>query len=582
MPLLKRLFKKMIPYWYWVLPAMVSALAVMGLNLAIPQFIRLVIDRAIVGGQAFYLPWMALGVVLVTVLKGIFSFIERFFMERVSQKVVYNLRNDLYNHLQRMSFSYFDSAQTGQLMSRATADVEMVRKLYGFGMINLFQSALTFLGVVVVIFTMHWRLSLVVMVTLPLIAVAIFRFGRMVGPAYQKIQEELADLTSVLQENLSGIRVVKAFAREEGEKEKFDRHNRELLRKNLAAVRIWAFHFPFLSFLTGLAAAFLLWFGGREVISGNLLIGELVAFNSYLLMMIMPMRMFGWLVNMSQRAVTSAARVFEVLDREPDVRDLPNATDLKNIRGEVVFEKVSFSYRQGVDALKEVSFRALPGQTVAIVGTTGSGKTTLVNLIPRFYNVTSGRILIDGTDISGVTLSSLRSAIGFVPQETFLFSATIAENIGYGKPGAGRSEIVAAAQAAQIHDFIMTLPDGYETVVGERGIGLSGGQKQRVAIARALLRDPKILILDDYTSNVDVHTEYLIRQALDRLMDGRTSFIIAQRVSTVAAADLILVLDRGEVVAMGKHRELLSKSPLYREIYELQIKGHSVGEEEDA
>lgn len=575
MPLWKRLLNKMVPYWYWVLPAMVSSLVVMGLNLAIPQFIRLVIDNAIVGGQAFYLPWIALGVVLVTVLKGFFSFVERYFMERVSQQVVYNIRNELYNHLQRMSFSFFDSAQTGQLMSRATADVEMMRRLFGFGMINLFQSALTFFGVVVVIFTMHWRLSLVVMASLPLIAVVVFRFGRQVGPAYQKIQEELGELTTVLQENLSGIRVVKAFAREKDEEQKFERRNRELLRKNLAAVRVWSFYFPLLSFLTGLAAAFLLWYGGREVIAGNLLIGELVAFNSYLLMMIMPMRMFGWLVNLAQRAVTSAGRVFEVLDREPEVKDMPGAAELRGIKGEVVFEQVSFSYRPGAEALKNVSFRVLPGQTVAIVGTTGSGKTTLVNLLPRFYDVTSGRILIDGIDISRVTLKSLRSAIGFVPQETFLFSATIAENISYGRPGASLEEIVEAAKAAQVHDFIVTLPDGYNTLVGERGVGLSGGQKQRVAIARALLLDPKILVLDDYTSNVDVHTEYLIRKALERLMKGRTSFVIAQRVSTVAAADLILVLDKGELVAMGKHQELLAESPLYREIYELQIRGRN-------
>ena len=570
---MKRLLIELVPYWLWVLGATVSALIVMGLNLAIPQFIRVVIDQAVLGGQVFLLPWIGGAIILVTIIKGFFSYFERFLMERVAQKIIFSLRNSLYNHLQRLSFSYYESTQTGQLMSRATADVEMLKRFYGFGLIHLFQGIVTFIGVTIVIFSMHWRLATFTIISLPFVVLVILRFGRKVGPAYQAIQEQLADLTSVLQENLTGIRVVKAFSREEGEAEKFDGQNTALLRKNLAAVRIWAYYFPFLSFLTGLAAAFILWYGGREVIMGRLLLGELIAFNSYLLMLVMPMRMLGWVVNLSQRALTSGDRIFEIFDTIPEITDAPDAKELVHVNGKIEFRDVHFSYREGVEALKGISFTAQAGQNVAIVGTTGSGKTTLVNLIPRFYDPTEGQVLLDNEDIRGSVLRSLRLTIGFVSQDTFLFSTSISENIGYGDPEASRDAIIAAAKIAQIHDFIQTLPQGYETMVGERGVNLSGGQKQRIAIARALLKKPKILILDDYTSSVDTHTEYLIRQALDTLMAGRTSFIIAQRITTVLAADSILVMDGGEIVARGKHEELLQTSPLYKEIYDIQFGG---------
>lgn len=573
---IKRLLFKLVPYWLWVLAAGVSALVVMVFNLSIPQFIRVVIDEAVLGGQVFLLPLIAAGIVGVTVVKGIFAFLERYLMERVSQNIIYDLRNRLYNHLQHLSFSYFENTQTGQLMSRATADVEMLKRFYGFGVIHLFQGVITFFGVAIVIFSMHWQLALLTLAALPVIILTIMSFGRKVGPAYQAIQEQLANLTSVLQENLTGIRVVKAFGREAGEAEKFDGENAALLTKNLSAVRIWAYYFPFLSFLTGLAAAVILWFGGREVIRGNLQLGELIAFNSYLLMLVMPLRMLGWVVNLSQRALTSADRVYEILDTKPEIDDLPAARELTLPEGRVTFADVHFAYREGVDALRGISLTAGPGENVAIVGTTGSGKTTLVSLIPRFYDPSEGRVLLDGQDIRHYTLKSLRRAVGFVSQDTFLFSATIAENIGYGDPAAGREAIVAAAKAAQIHHFIENLPQGYGTLVGERGVNLSGGQKQRISIARALLKDPRILILDDYTSSVDTHTEYLIRQALCTLMSGRTSFIIAQRISTVLAADLILVMDGGEIVARGTHRELLDSSPLYREIYDLQFRGSAL------
>lgn len=575
----KRLLMELVPYWPRVLVASFSTLVVLALNLLIPQFIRVVIDEALLGGRFFLLPWIAVGIVLVTLLKGIFAFWERYLMEKVAQNIIYALRNRLYIHLQQLSFSFYETTQTGQIMSRATADVDMLKRFYGFGIVHLFQGIVTFVGVAIVIFSMHWRLATLTVLMLPVTVVAILSFSRKVGPAYQAIQEQLAGMTSVLQENISGIRVVKSFGQEAEEGEKFNRENLMLLKKNLFAVRIWAYYFPFLSFLTGLSAAAILWYGGREVILGQLLLGELIAFNSYLFMLVMPLRMLGWVVNLSQRALTASRRVFELLDTEPEIADAPAATELTTVGGKVEFNAVNFAYREGVEALKNISFTVAPGETVAIVGSTGSGKTTLVSLIPRFYEPANGVIAIDDNDIRSYTLQSLRRAVGFVSQETFLFSETIARNIGYGDAQAGRDAIESAAKAAQIHDFIMTLPQGYETLVGERGVNLSGGQKQRLAIARALLKNPKILILDDYTSNVDAHTEYLIKQALAALMKGRTSFVIAQRIATVVAANLILVMDGGEIIARGTHNELLETSSLYREIYDLQLGGKSVSYE---
>ncbi|MCR3923338.1 MAG: ABC transporter ATP-binding protein/permease [Firmicutes bacterium] len=570
--MLKRLLRRLAPHWLQVVAAGVSTLLVMALNLAIPQLIRVVIDSVLLGGQVSLLPWIAGGVIAITVIKGFFSYWDRFLMERVSQKITYNLRNELYDHLQHLPFAYYENAQTGQLM---TSDVDMLKRFFGFGFIHLFQGLVTFVGVVIVIFSMHRGLSLLTLATLPFIVVTILYFGRRVGPAFQKIQESLADLTSALQENLSGIRVVKAFNREDGEAEKFDHKNKKLLARNLTAVRLWAFFFPLMSFLTGLAAAAILWYGGREVIAGNLQLGELIAFNSYLLLMIMPMRMLGWVVNLAQRSFKSAERVFAILDTKIQIADAADAIELESVTGRVTFDNVSFAYREDTPALVDISFSAEAGQTIAIVGTTGSGKTTLVNLVPRFYDPSKGAVLIDGEDIRHYTLQSLRRAVGLVTQDTFLYSATIADNIGYGDDTADRTAIEAAAQAAQIDEFIVSLPNGYDTLVGERGVNLSGGQKQRISIARALLKNPKILILDDYTSSVDTHTEYLIRQALDVLMKGRTSFVIAQRIATVLAADLILVLDGGRIVARGQHRELLQTSSLYREIYEIQYGSRS-------
>lgn len=612
---------------YWLafaagLLAMAVGLAAM---LAVPYIIRAVIDLAIIEADVTLLGLAAIGVIIIALFRGVFAFGERYSMEYLAQKVIYDIRNTLYSHLQNLSFSFYDHAQTGQLMSRVTGDVETLRRFLGFGLLNLISNALTLVAVLVIVFSLHWRLALVSLITLPVAVLIIFRFSRQVRPAYMKIQQQLAVLTTSLQENISGVRVVRSFAREEDEEERFDRENLGYLRRNIAAVRLWAFYFPLINFITGAGTALVIWYGGREVILGRLSLGSLVAFNSFLLILIMPLRMIGWIVNLSQRAQAAGQRIFEILDTRPDVRDLPGARPMPPIRGEVVMENVSFTYSgsaipwlrratagdavggdgpaRGKDAdgsaggaggragsgdgreqvpeeplvVHDINLRVRPGETVALLGATGSGKSTLVNLIPRFYDPASGRILIDGIDIREVTLESLRRQIGVVLQDTFLFSASVKENITYGKPEATMSEIQAAARAAEIHDFIAGLPKGYDTLVGERGVGLSGGQKQRVAIARALLMDPRILILDDSTSSVDTETEHAIQAALERLMRGRTTFVIAQRLTTLKNADRIVVLDDGRIVEEGDHATLLKTSRIYREIYELQFRPQEDG-----
>ncbi|HCW51786.1 MAG TPA: ABC transporter ATP-binding protein [Clostridiales bacterium] len=598
MKVLLRLLGYTRRYWVTLAAGFVSMVVGLGSSLVVPFIVQTVIDRAIARGDVGLLGAAAGGVVAVVLFRGLFAFGERYSMEYLAQKVIYDLRNALYDHLQRLSFSFYDHAVTGQLMSRVTGDVETLRRFLGFGLINLVSNVLTLSAVLVVLFSLHWRLALVSLVTAPPAAVIVATFSRRVRPKYLAIQQQLAAITTRLQENLSGVRVVRAFAREEDEEERFDSENLGYLRRHLEAVRLWAFFFPLMNFITGAGTALLIWYGGREVILGRLSLGSLVAFNSFLLMLIMPLRMLGWIVNLSQRAQAAGQRIFEILDTEPEVKDLPGARPLGRVRGEVVFENVSFSYggppvawlaragegtggrrtsadggtRREAPVVHDINLRVRPGETVALLGATGSGKSTLVSLIPRFYDPTAGRVLIDGTDVREVTLESLRRQIGVVLQDTFLFSASIRENIAYGRPEATLEEVRRAARAAEIDDFIMTLPQGYDTVVGERGVGLSGGQKQRVAIARALLMDPRILILDDSTSSVDTETEQAIQRALARLMKGRTTFVIAQRLTTLRQADRIVVLERGRIVDEGGHDELLARSRIYREIYELQFR----------
>lgn len=583
-------------YWLVLSAGLLSTGVGLGASFAVPYIVRTVIDKAIGHADLRLLGLAAGGVVAIAVFQGAFTFMQRYYMEYLAQNVIYDLRNALYRHLQNLSFSFYDHAQTGQLMSRVTSDVEALRRFLGFGLLNLVSNVLTLAGVLVILFSLDWRLAGLSMAAIPPTAYVVSVFMRRVRPIYVAIQQQLAVIMTRLQENLTGVRVVRSFAREEDEEARMDRENQGYLVKNLAAVRMWAFFFPLINFITGAGTALVIWYGGREVILGRLSLGSLVAFNSFLLMLIVPFRMVGWILNMAQRAQAAGSRIFDILDTEPEVSDLPGAGPMPPMKGEVRLENVSFTYtgapipwlaamRAGGPAgggrgdpplasmvVHDIDLEVKPGETIALLGATGSGKTTLVNLIPRFYNPTSGRVLIDGIDIRTVTLESLRRQIGVVLQDTFLFSTTMRENIAYGRLDATLSEIQEAARAAEIHDFIVGLPKGYETGVGERGVGLSGGQKQRVAIARALLMDPRILILDDSTSSVDTETEYAIQLALARLMKGRTTFVIAQRLATLKNADRIVVLDDGRITDIGDHEVLLGRSRIYREIYELQFR----------
>lgn len=515
-----------------------------------------------------------IAILVFAVLRGVFAFLQSYFAEKNSQSVAFDLRNDLFAKIQNLSFSYHDRNQTGQLMVRATDDVEKVRLFIGQGLLQFIGAVLLLGGTLIILFSTNARLALVVLPILPASLVLFMLFGSISQPLFARVQIKLSAMNTILQENLAGIKVIKAFTRERSEQEKFVRSATEVMNQQLTIARLFTFMFPLIFLIANLGQASTLYFGGRQIISSTLTLGEWQEFSLYLIYLFLPIAQFGFIIAQSGQAAASASRIFEILDAQSDVEDKPGAVALPPVQGEVRFENVSFRYfSSGEPVLNEINFEARPGQVVALLGATGSGKTTIINLLPRFYDPTEGSIRIDGYDLRDVTLDSLRSQIGIVLQETTLFSGTIRENIAFGAPDATAEQVEAAAKAAAAHDFIVSFPQGYDTPVGERGTTLSGGQKQRIAIARALLLDPKILILDDSTSSVDLATEARIQEALDRLMEGRTSFVIAQRISTVMSADLILVLEKGRIVARGRHDELLESSELYAEIYQSQLVG---------
>ena len=523
-------------------------------------------------------------IVAFAAVRGLFSFLQIYLAEKNSQSVAYDFRNDLFAKIQRLSFSYHDRNQTGQLMIRATDDVEKVRLFIGQGLLLAVGALILLVGTLIILFTTNFRLTLIVLPILPLALILFLIFGAISQPLFMKVQIKLSALNTILQENLAGIRVIKAFNREKSEQAKFEKSANILMDQNITVSRVFSFLFPVVFLVANLGQAAVLYFGGRQIIGGTLTVGQWQEFSLYLVYIFLPMAQLGLIITQMSQASASATRIFDILDAKSDVEDDPDAQPLREIQGKVEFEDVSFSYfNSGDPVLSHINIKAEPGQTIAMLGATGSGKTTIINLLPRFYDPTGGKILIDGQDIKKVTLESLRSQIGIVLQETTLFTGTIRDNIAFGRSDASQEDIIAAAKAAAAHDFILTFPEGYETMVGERGTTLSGGQKQRIAIARALLLDPRILILDDSTSSVDLETEYQIQKALDLLMEGRTSFVIAQRISTVLNADQILVLDKGSIVASGMHEELLETSEIYADIYNTQLVSDSdeelIGEE---
>ena len=521
-------------------------------------------------------------IVIFAVLRGLFAFLQSYWAEKNSQSVAFDLRNDLYAKVQNLSFSYHDRNSTGQLMVRATDDVEKVRLFIGQGLLQLVGALLLLAGTLTILFTTNARLALVALWILPVALVLFMIFGLISRPLFARVQMRLSLLNTTLQENLAGIKVVQAFTRELSQQAKFRRQADDLMNQQLFIVRLFTVLFPLTFLIANLGQASVLYAGGLQIIRGTLTIGQWQEFSLYLIYLFLPVAQFGFIIAQFGQASASAARVFEILDAENEVVDHPEAVSLPPVDGTVKFQDVTFRYfNSGEPVLKKVTFEAKAGETVALLGATGSGKTTIINLVPRFYDPSEGVITIDGYELRQVTLDSLRSQIGIVLQETTLFSGTVRENIAFGKPDASQEEITAAAQAAAAHDFILDFPDGYDTYVGERGATLSGGQKQRIAIARALLVQPRILILDDSTSSVDMATEAHIQAALENLMKGRTSFIIAQRISTVMNADLILVLDRGEIAAQGTHSELLETSEIYAEIYSSQLVDDSEKELEE-
>jgi ABC-type multidrug transport system fused ATPase/permease subunit len=556
------------PYRWSLIVSIVLAVAAQAASIGLVRLTQSVIDSAIRPRDERML-WILIGVILgVGLAKALLMVGRRFISGRQALGVEFDMRNALYAHLLRLSFGFYDRHQTGQLMSRATVDLQAVRFFLGYGLIFFFQHILTIVGVTAIMFWTNWKLALITLAITPIIVALAYRYSHVSHPVLRDVQQKMADVATVAEENIVGVHVVKSFAQEAQEQAKFQRRSDAVFDQSVLANRQRSLYVPVLSFVPLLAQAAVLLVGGWMVVHATLTVGEFFAFNLYVTMLIMPLRMLGMWIGQSQRATASGERIFQILDEPEEIAERPDAQELPPGPGRVDFESVSFGYDPERLVLSGVDLGIAPDQNVAIIGHTGSGKTTLTALVPRFYDATWGRVLIDGVDVRDVTLSSLRSQIAVISQDPFLFSTTVRENIAFGAPAATDDEIESAARLAQAHDFVAALPNGYDTVIGERGITLSGGQRQRIAIARAIVLNPRILILDDATASVDATTEARIRLGLREAMQGRTTLIVAHRLSTISLADEVVVLDHGRIAAHGRQDELARTSPVYREIYE--------------
>jgi ATP-binding cassette subfamily B protein len=572
-----RLLGRWQAHWKAVLISFALALGSLAADTLKPLAVRFGIDHGIVDNDSANL-FLAGGLVLgLYVVRGVFAYGQNYASEYLSQHVAYDLRRDLYDRIQALSFSFHDQAQTGQLMSRVTVDVETSRQFLSNSLLNLVSTFARFIIIAVIVLSLNLQLALLFVVALPIVAFISVKTAQALRPIWLSVQQQEGAYSAVLQETISGMRVVQSFTAEEREYANFQRANWAVREHSLEANRLAANRQPMLIFSMQALLVVILVYGGNLVIDGQMTVGTLLAFTQYSAQLTTPIRQIGALLNTSSRAVAAGERIFEILDTDSAIDDKPGAQPLPEVQGHVRYEGVGFAYNGEVRVLTDINIDALPGQTIAVLGPVGSGKTTILNLLPRFYDVSEGRLTIDGIDVRDVTLDSLRGNVGIVMQDVFLFSGTVRENIAYGRPSANQEEIIEAAKVARIHDFIETLPDGYDTWVGERGITLSGGQKQRVSIARTLLMNPKILVLDDSTSSVDVETEYLIQQALGELLKGRTAFVIAHRLRTVRSADQILVLKDGTIVEQGTHESLIELGRIYREIYDLQLRDQETG-----
>ena len=560
------------PHWIPTLGTVISMGLSTGFALIVPWLLAWVIDTGLQHGQFSSLLLATAAILVSSSLRGLFAYGQGYLSQAVSNLVAYDLRNSLYDHLQTLSFSFHDESETGQLMSRLTVDIEAVRNFIPMGLLRGLLALVTFGAVTIILFRLDWHLALVTMICVPILILLSIQVGRRLRPIWQDVQNETGALGTVMQESLSGMRVVKAFAREDFEIAKYEAKNREVRALNMSAMRLSAWNQPLMVLVLNIVTVLIIWIGGIAVIGHQLSLGVLVAVTQYILLLGTPVRSFGYMVTWFMRGLSGGIRIFGVLDTQPAITDAPGAKALQRVQGHVRFEDVTFAYGNGPEVLQEITIDAQPGQVIAILGATGSGKSTILHLLPRFYEAASGRVTIDGKDIREVTQTSLRRNVGLVLQDVFLFNATLRDNIAYGVANATDEQIIAAAKIARLHDFASGLPDGYDTWVGERGVTLSGGQKQRVAIARTLLLNPRILVLDDSTSSVDMETEYLIQQALDAVMRGRTTFVVASRLRTIKSADQILVLEKGRIVERGTHETLLTQGGPYSRLYDLQLR----------
>lgn len=569
--LLIRSLSYLKPYRKMTLLIYLTMVLINAISLSMPQFIRWIIDAGVYGNNIRILSLAVAALLGLGAIRALLTYFQGRLTEVASQNVAYDLRNQIMQRLTSLSFSFHDRTETGQVLSRSIQDVERIRFLTGRALLRIVEGLLLMLGTAVILIWMDPILGLLVFLILPVLIHRAYLFGRNYRPLSLKIQDQLGVLTSKIEQNLRGAQIVKVFAQEQAEIDRFQEENDVWFELSIQAVRLEAINVPLLNLVANLGTVLIIGYGGLQVFQGSLTLGELVAFTTYLAMLVRPLNLVGRIIPILAIAASAAERIFEILDSQPDVRDHPGVVVSPDIQGAVRFDNVSFGYNKTQPVIQNVSFKVDPGQVVALLGTTGSGKSTIINLIPRFYEPTSGKILIDNHESNRFTIQSLRDHIGIVLQDTVLFAASIRENIAFGAPDASDEDIIKAASDAQAHDFILQMPNGYYTRVGERGVTLSGGQKQRIAIARALLKNPRILLLDDATSSVDTNTERQIQKALTRLMQGRTTFVIAHRLSTIRKANLILVLEKGRIVAQGTHEYLLGNSPYYAKIYNRQL-----------